>query len=56
MHRSWKVVQKANAQQWQHSVSEGMFSKMRAPNHSFAVQFGMVWSVSLDLCLISDTF
>lgn len=49
-------MQKVSAQQWQPGISEGMFSKMRAPHHSFAMKFVMVWRVSLDLCLISDIF
>lgn len=49
-------MQEASAQQRRHSISEGMFSKISAPEHSFAAQFGMAGRVSLDLRLICELF
>lgn len=46
LHDCW-FMKKVSAQQWQHSISEGVVSKMRATNHNFTVQFDMVWKVNL---------
>lgn len=47
-------MQEVSAQRWWHSVSEGLFSKISAPDHRFAAQFGIACRVSLDLCLICE--